>query len=343
MPGSGGSLRRINWKMHMTIESNELVIWQVAAGDADRPYTDLFLKHSVALIGPGDAGKWSPSRSDSEFEGSYVRRFAEEVNIGDVLLLRKGIRTVCAVDRVASEYEYLPQFDDVNGWDLQHCRRVYWFHCEPHVFGGRVFGSRLSRVYTAKVVDFVKFFTAERSDWRSGTLKELPTEEKALDVDAIPSHLNLREIIRQAPKYSNLYWNRNSFGNTPTENEMIAHWVVPFLRALGWEIKNIAVEWTHKNYRIDVCVFCHLPRVKCHYLIEVKRLGAGLEGAREQGKAYAMGFDPPCDIVVTDGIRYRMYEAQKNFELAVSANLSRLKQSSLKLFERMKIPNPRRT
>ena len=326
----------------MTIESNELVIWQVAAGAADRSYTDLFLKHSVALIGPGDAGKWSPGRSDSEFGAGFVRRFAKEVNIGDVLLLRKGISTICAVGRVASGYEYLPQFDDVNGWDLQHCRRVYWFPLsEPHNFGGRVFGSRLSRVYTAKVVDFVKFFAAECSDWRSGHLEELPAEEKALD--AIPSDLNLHEIVSRAREYSNLYWNWYSFGNTPTENEMIAHWVVPFLRALGWEIENIAVQWTHKNYRIDVCVFCHLPRVKCHYLIEVKRLGAGLEGAREQGKAYAMEFDPPCDIVVTDGIRYCMYEAQKDFTPAASANLSRLKQSSLKLFERMKIPKPRRT
>ena len=98
-------------------------VWQVSAGPWDRSYLDVFLNYGVALIGPGDPGPWQAQRSDDEFEGSFVRRFATELECGDVLLLRMGLSTIWAIGLVASRYEYLSQFDDVNGWDLQHARR----------------------------------------------------------------------------------------------------------------------------------------------------------------------------------------------------------------------------
>ena len=99
-------------------------IWQLAGGPASRPYADVFLQHGVGLIGPGDAGAWKPEHDDDEFEGGFVRRFASELDVGDVVLLRTGMATITAVGIVASEYMYLNQFDDVNGWDLQHARRI---------------------------------------------------------------------------------------------------------------------------------------------------------------------------------------------------------------------------
>lgn len=90
-------------------------VWQVSAGPGDRSYADQFLKYGVALIGPGDAGPWDHDRTDDEFEGGFVRRFASELQIDDVLLLRTGVSAIRAVGLVASEYQYLPQFDDVNG------------------------------------------------------------------------------------------------------------------------------------------------------------------------------------------------------------------------------------
>ena len=67
-------------------------VWQISAGPASRSYADVFLKHGVALIGPGDAGPWTPERDDDEFEGGFVRRFASEVAAGDVFLLAHGPR-----------------------------------------------------------------------------------------------------------------------------------------------------------------------------------------------------------------------------------------------------------
>lgn len=125
-------------------------VWQVSAGPASRSYADVFLKYGVALVGPGDAGPWTAERDDNEFEGGYVRRFASEVASGDVLLLRTGLATIGALGLVARDYQYGDAFDDVNGWDLQHVRRVRWGQLPaPHKFAGSAFGAnppRCSRV-----------------------------------------------------------------------------------------------------------------------------------------------------------------------------------------------------
>ena len=93
-------------------------VWQVSAGPASRSYADVFLKHGVALIGPGDAGPWTPDRDDNEFEGGFVRRFASEVATGDIFLLRTGIAAIAALGLVTDNYLYVNAFDDVNGWDF---------------------------------------------------------------------------------------------------------------------------------------------------------------------------------------------------------------------------------
>ena len=79
-------------------------VWQISGGPASRAYAEVFLRHGVALIGPADAGPWSPERDDDEFEGGFVRRFAGEVQPGDVVLLRTGIATIAAVGLVAGDY-----------------------------------------------------------------------------------------------------------------------------------------------------------------------------------------------------------------------------------------------
>ena len=321
----------------MTIVGIERTIWQVSAGPTDRSYADQFLNHGVALIGPGDPGPWRSDRSDEEFEGGFVRRFAAELRTGDVLLLRMGLSTIRAVGLVACEYQYLPQFDDVNGWDLQHGRRVRWCSLpEPYDFGGRVFGAnppRLSRIGAPEIVDYANHFVrSPPTDWQDRALPSLPEEETELE--APPSEL--QEIVAQVHDLSRLYWDVNAFGERPMEDEMVVHYVVPFLRSLGWPIEKIAVKWRN----IDVCVFTVLPRIPeyCHYLIEAKRLGAGVEGALKQATGYVSAMGVQCDVVVTDGIRYRMYEADKDFAPVAYANLARLKQSSLELFARMRRP-----
>src|SRR5258708_39543508 len=107
----------------MTSDNPSRTIWQISAGPASRSYVDVFLQYGVALVGPGDAGPWTPARDDGEFEGGFVRRFASELAVGDVLVLRTGLATVAAIGLVAGAYEDENAFDDVNGWGLQHMRR----------------------------------------------------------------------------------------------------------------------------------------------------------------------------------------------------------------------------
>ena len=295
------------------------------------------MNHGVALIGPGDTGPWCTERSDEEFEGGFVRRFAAELRIADVLLLRTGLSTIRAVGLVASDYQYLPQFDDVNGWDLQHGRRVRWFALpERYDFGGRVFGAnppRLSRVQPEDVVGYAnRFVGSSPTDWQARLLPSLPAEETALKAP----RTELQELVAQVHDLSALYWDTDAFGERPMEDELIAHYVVPFPRALRWPVERIAVKWRN----VDVSVFTKLPRVPdhCHYLIEAKRLGAGVEGALEQAIGYVSDLGIQWDVIVTDGIRYRMYEATQDFAPIAYANLARLKQWSLELFNRMRRP-----
>jgi len=310
-------------------------IWQLASGPSTRPYADIFLKYGVGLVGPGDAGPWKPDRGDDEFEGGFVRRFASEMQVGDVVLLRTGIASIIAVGVVASEYLYLNQFDDVNGLDLQHAKRVRWCRLpQEYTFGSPVFGAnptRCSRIWSEEVKDYAdRFLNSPPTHWQEAPLPELPAEEPGLD--KVPAALEC--IVAQAQDLVGLYWDRHNFGDHPTEDELVAHFVVPFLRALGWPPERLAVKWRY----IDVAVFAALPRTpeNCRFVIEAKRLGAGVEGALEQAKGYVESLGLPRDVIVTDGIRYRMYASERAFEPIAYANMIRLKQSAINLFDRIK-------
>jgi hypothetical protein len=304
-------------------------VWQISGGPASRAYAEVFLRHGVALIGPGDAGPWNPERDDDEFAGGFVRRFASEVAAGDVFVLRTGIATIAAVGLVAGDYLYVNAFDDVNGWDLQHARRVYWCRLPAeHTFGGAVFGAnppRCSRVWNDEIVDFAeRFLNSPPTHWQVAALPELPAEEPPL------------YIVAQAADLVPLLQDGQAFGEHPSEDELIAHFVVPFLRALGWLPERIAVKWRY----IDVAVFRALPRTpeNCHLVIEAKRLGAGVEGALDQARGYVEALGLPRDVIVTDGIRYRMYAGARGFAPVAYANLARLKQPAADLFARMQRP-----
>jgi hypothetical protein len=315
----------------------ERAVWQVSGGPVTRSYADIFVRHGVALLGPGDAGRWTAERPDEEFEGSFIRRFAGEVQVGDVFLLRTGLSKISAVGLVASDYVYLNQFDDVNGWDLQHARRVRWCPLpNEYEFTGAVFGAnppRIARVRTEDVAGYGhQFLSSPPTHWQTAPLPGLPEEESSLD--DVPHAL--RELVAQANDLLPLLWDRAAFGEHPTEDELVAHFVVPFLRALGWPPERISVKW----HWIDVALFRALPRnpENCHLVVEAKRLGAGVEGALEQAKGYVQALGVPRDVVVTDGIRYRLYACEKGFAPVAYANLARLKRSAGELFGRLRRP-----
>jgi hypothetical protein len=314
-------------------------VWQIAGGPAGRSYSDVFVQHGVGLIGPGDPGPWTATRPDTDFGSSSVRRYATRAHPGDIVLLRAGNSVVRAVGLIASDYLHLPQFDDVNGWDLQHARRIRWRSLpEPHDFGKPVFGAnpnRFGHVNHTDVVDFARrFVNSPPTDWQTAPLPPLPAEEPSLPIEDVPDRV--RPVLGEVQDLLPLMWDRAKFGEHPTEDELVAHFVLPLLRALGWRTEQLAVEWRD----IDVTLFRQLPRIptNCHLLIEAKRLGAGVEGALAQAKRYATLLGQPLDVVVTDGVRYRLYAHAQDYLPVAYANLTRLKRSSLDLFTRLARP-----
>ena len=73
-------------------------------------------------------------------------------------------------------------------------------------------------------------------------------------------------------------------------------------------------------------------------MIEAKRLGADVEGALEQAKGYVQALGVARDVIVTDGIRYRLYDSSRGFEPVAYANLARLKRPAAALFTRIRRP-----
>src|SRR3990172_11054827 len=317
------------------MHNKNLIIWQIAGGPSSRSFADTFIKYGVGLIGPGYSGPWKENLGNEELEGSFVRRFANEVDIGDVFLLRIGISTICAVGLVASKYVYLSQFDDLNGWDLQHGHRVRWCKLpQAYDFGNPVFGAnptRFSRTWIKEVIDFAeRYMNSPPTYWQASPLPELPAEEPFLE--EVPS--NIQQIVARAHDLVPLYWDRRALGTHPVEDELVAHFVVPFLYSFGWLPEQIAIKWQN----IDVAVFKALPRIpeNCQYVIEAKRLGSGLEGALGQAKRYVDTLGVLRDVIITDGISYRLYSHERNFVPIAYANLNHLKKSASELFVRLK-------
>lgn len=306
-------------------------VWQISSGPRSGPYAETFLRYGVALIGPGDTGPWRPSSPLPEWP--QVRLFASEVREGDILLLRSGSSQVEAIGIVASGYQYLSQFDDVNGWDLQHARRACWFRLpEDHRFDGAVFmGPSFGRVMQPEVITYAqRFVNSPPTDWQSASLPSLPPEEP--DLDEVPA--DLQEIVAVACDLGGgLYWDGQAFGPQPTEREMVAHLVVPFLRSLGWSQEQIALEWQFT----DVAVFRSLPRAaeSCWLVVEAKKLGEGLDLALQQARDYVPATRADCDVLVTNGVRYRLHARDCGYAPVAYANLCRLRKSATELFARL--------
>ncbi len=305
-------------------------VWQICGGMQRRRYAEVFLKYGVALIGKG-----RPDQRDSGPSADPVRRFAAALREGDLVLLRTANDTVEAIGLVAGGYQCLEAFDDVDGLDLRHARRVRWFRLpEPYRFDSPVFGTNpCSLVQNRAVANYAKTYLASGfTHWQTAPLPALPPVQEALD----EAPKALREVVGLACDLAALYADPACFGEAPNESEIVTHLVVPLLRALGWPPERIAVEWHH----IDVALFGTLPRTSahCRFVLEAKRFGSGLEGAKQQAQDYVTRLGVGCDFIVTDGLRYHVCDQQQDFAPVAYANLARLKKPALDFFAKVRCP-----
>ena len=301
-------------KRFMNIDGK--VIWQHAAGDRAHEHVDVCLDWDVILSGPGK-GSWQCSnRDDARKE---IRAFCEEMQVGDIVVLKVGM-DVYGVG-VLGEYAWCDEFNDVDGWDLGHVRRVSWLwkhEGKPKRFERGPTRSATQRLHSEIVKKWLEEVTIDDDcqDRIAYSHCKLPEEGKNIKPDEIAEYLfdngmasdSIRSLLDRHGEFLRVaaWYNDQDRGPNPSERETVSHLVVPLLRILGWTPQRMAVDW--KN--IDVALFSMLPRDNCNLsvVVEAKKVrNACLSWAVTQAQGYAESHRNCLRLIVTDGLRYGVF------------------------------------
>ena len=318
-------------------------IWQQAAGDTDRDYSELCLKWDVILNGPGYAGPWPDCEKTllndqwSSRKVTDLRRFSEQMQDGDLVVLRIGTATVLGVGQIVGPYEWLDIFGDVDGWDLQHVRRVRWLwrnQNAPQTFGTYTlkFGDTTQILDQKPVMEWLENLSIsdDSADRPLVALPSLP-EKNEISVAEISEFLfdhgvastSIRTLLNEIGELTRIAkWYQRS--TKPSEHETVVYLIVPLLRALGWTPQRMAVEWNH----VDVALFDQLPRSdqSLRAVVEAKKMDNSCLTAMSQALSYAEGKNGCHRLIVTDGLRYGVYvRNEKTFSIYAYLNLTRLR------------------
>jgi hypothetical protein len=330
-------------------------VWQQAAGDTKRDYSDVCRQWGVILSGPGYAGPW-PKCADRLRKDQWsprrvtdLERFADVMKDGDLVVLRVGTSKVTGVGQVVGDYIWCDEFGDIDGWDLQHLRRVHWlwFNADE----GQQFDA-----YALKWGDTTQELSPEPGpvrQWLSSlnvndesvdvALPPLPAsdEDREAKIEQVSEYLfaqgvasssisrlldEMAELVGIANWYRNAMSGERSERQTtgPSEHETVSYLVVPLLRALGWTPQKMAIEWSN----VDLALFGSLPRGDhaLRVVVEAKKMDQSCREALAQAEGYASKWQGCDRIIVTDGLRYGIHTRhQGKFKLYAYMNLTRLR------------------
>ncbi|MBC7341112.1 MAG: hypothetical protein H5U02_01430 [Clostridia bacterium] len=308
-------------------------IWHVSAGDEDRHWADLCLEWDVILNGPGSEGPWpgclEPLRSAletlrlprefAERKLSDLHRFCEEVQDGDIVVLRAGTSDVYGVGVVAGGYIWHEEFRDIDGWDYGHVRRVRWlwrYGDAPRRFARHTLrpGDTVQVMDAKPVLEWLESLSVDPEAWRR-PLRDLPAPSRDLELDEISGYLLKRgvdgAVVERLPERVGevlrlvQWYGRNRY---PSEVEATAHLVVPLLRALGWTPEKTAVNWEGA----DVALFASLPREEGNLaaVVEVKpydEFFLVMRSSEAKTHAGLVGEETCSRLIVTNGWLYGVY------------------------------------
>lgn len=307
--------------------TNKPTVWQVAAGESNRNYTDLFIDCDVMLLGPGRYGAYNEETHKKMVEIGWtekkvgcIRKFAEEVKHGDIVLLR-NTKKVVSIGLVANEeYSHNDCFRDVLGWDLQHTRRVIWdqhlsgkleqIQKDKELFWKQNQTPMFTRVNDESVIERVRYLF---KDIKQRKLKDMPSNiSLQLSLDELGEELfseglpnesveKFIDAVKRQRRLIKWYVEYGKESKRPQEHEVVAHMILPLLLALGWSEQLLAIEWN----KIDLAAFWGTPTTndKCCLVCEAKGLGMGLQKAFSQAKDYTKkhNLDKCKKILLTDG------------------------------------------
>jgi hypothetical protein len=93
-------------------------------------------------------------------------------------------------------------------------------------------------------------------------------------------------------------------------------------------------------WRADVALFdgVHREPAACRAVVETKKPGDGLLHAHGQAAEYARRLPAPVDLLVTDGLRYRFFARAQPDAEPLYANLAKLREPALRLFDALRPP-----
>jgi len=313
--------------------------WQVAAGDTRRDYVKLCLDWGVILNGPGAPGPWTSNRDGYRNDhgpqkASDLARFCETIQSGDRVALNLGLSTISGLGIVVGPYEWNDHFGDIDGWDIQHLRRVNWFWKQggsdsaPPPFDSRELkrgttqrlGSESVRTWFEE-----EWIKAGKPEADPAALPPLPANPpEAITVESIGESLFDQGIgasfisetiarIADIKRLADWYWRVE---DRPSESETVAHLVVPLLQTLGWTPQRLAVEWK----QVDLALFDAVPRADKHLstIVEVKKMDEACLSAKAQAEGYALakGRERCRRLIVTDGMRYGVFTRSEDGRFA---------------------------
>jgi hypothetical protein len=306
--------------------------WQIAAGDTNRNYADLCLRHDAIMTGPGYCGHWGGRgctdrlRSDgwSSRKITNLELFCTSVKPGDLVVMRVGKSEVHGVGFVRSDYDHSDFFADVDGWDLNHFYRVEWVWKKPEgkaaIFPDALnFGDTTQLLIRSKKTEALIRWIEELPSPTGSPVSALPPmpgknigerqiSEKLFDY-GLGSHSisSLEKSIRDLVSLGKWY---TAYAVMPSETETVAHLVVPLLTALGWTPQRLALEYYQPRLgRADIALYGNGNRKNYQpiAIIEAKKFEDSCLTAESQVRAYAENLQMVKRLVLTDGIRYGVF------------------------------------
>lgn len=171
--------------------------------------------------------------------------------------------------------------------------------------------------------------------WKRAPLPPLPAEEPLLDVGRDGISPNLAELVGQALDLAPLYAAPAYFGDPPPSTRW---WRTTSCRCCGrWAGSRSKSRWSGGASTWRSFTACRAHRSSAFaFIVEAKRPHRGVESHLAQARDYLRSQGVERDVVVTDGLRYRLYAADQEYTPVAYANLERLKESQLGLFERLR-------
>jgi hypothetical protein len=296
--------------------------WQIAAGSLGRDYSNEFLRYGMAFVG-----------GDRQCETMAT------VEVGDVVLLKRGLSELVAAGRVVArdrvhrgegDKSWLRDFD---GWDLKAWCYVDWrVPVRPVAVAGFT-RNTIQRVPNPELIG-----AAERI--LAGTVAEFQPEPapcQAISDEEMVEFLigkglriadaeELTITLRRIRRLANYYYEHDSGWEQVREHETRTFLIVPLLLALGWPEQSIKIEQPVPGGRVDLALF-RTPfdgdPAKAVALIETKGFTQGLSYAPGQAMDYAVSF-PNCGVIfVSNGYCYKAYErSDQGFSDVPSAYLN---------------------